>query len=495
MLPNVTITKQDGNTGVVKPATVGVIAIIAAAAAGPSNQPGTFTRQADAVSTHQLGPLCEYGAYWMQNAKKPAILIRPTTSVAATYSSITFTGTGTSVVTAGATAPADDYNVTVTVVSGGTIGVAGITFKYTLDGGENTSALTALGTANTYLFNAPVVGLSTGVTVDFGAGTLVAGDTFTFTTTRPKMNNSDLVTALEALRVSRLPWDAVLIDADWSSTLGSTLDSWLAGLEGVGKFKYGYMNTRHKNLPVPSAESEATFATAMGTLTGSSASIRYNLGTDAGDLPSPITGLVHPRPVSLGAITRAGQFAVGVDPAYVANGPIPGFQICDDNSNPKWHDEALYPGLDDLRLTTFRSFNDEQGTYLDNARVFSPNGSDYVYDQHARCMNVACTIAYSLLTKELSRGVQKQAPDPTTGKIYILETEAAAIEALVNPNLEQQLKGQVVAVALELSRTDDLSSNAGAQVNAEVQVEALAYIKGFVVSAKFVKTITVTAGG
>lgn len=493
MIPSVRFTKSDGNTGVVKPSSTGILAIIAASAIGIANQPGTFAREADVFAAKGLGPLIEYASYYMGNAGKPVLLITPTCTTAATYSAVDVTGvTGTSVVTAGASAPLDEYDVIVTIVHGGTIGVTGITYKYSLDGGVTTSPLQSLGTAVTMTLNAPVVNVTSGVGFALAAGTFIAGDVWKCTTTRAQMTNGDLITALEALRVSRLPWDAVLVDGDFSSSNLTTLDTWLTNLESKGVFKTGYMNTRMKHLPAPSGETEAAYATAMGTLTASSSSIRIDVGCDGGDLPSLITGLVQRRPVSLAVSTRKVSTPVGVDPAQKDLGPVPGFQISDTNGNPKWHDEANYPGLDDLRLTTFRSFEDDAGVFINNARLLSPSNSDYVYDQHAFCMNAACTLAFQGLKKELSKGVRKQDPDPITNAIYILEDDAAAIEATVNPPIEAALKGQVNATRFILSRTDDFSSNAGATATGDVEVEELEYIKNFAITAKFVKSITVS---
>lgn len=492
MLPNTTITKQDGNTGVVKPSNTGVLAIIAPAEKGTQNQAGSYARKADALSTFGLGILVEAAQYFMSTAKKPLVLIRAAASTAAAYGTPDISGvTGTSVVTASATTPLDDYNFTFVVVHGGTIGVAGITYKYSFDG-KTFSPITALGTASTAAFNVPVVNTASGVSLDFAAGTLVAGDKVTVSTTGARMTNADLVDALEALRVSKLPWDSVLVlNCPADSTTIATLDSWLSGLEGRGVFRNGYMNTRFKN----AGETEATFAAAMATLVASSASIRIDVGCDAGDLPSGVTGLVQPRPVALGVAARALSFSIGVDPAYVANGPIPGFTIADDSGNPKWHDEDLFPGLDDLRLTTFRTIDGEDGVFITNANLLSSGGSDYVWDQHARTMNAAATITHRILNHQLSRGVRKRAKDPVTGKVYILEEDAAALEILVNAALERELENDVVDVACVLSRTNDLSSNGPQTIDADLELEDEAYIKKFNVAAKFVRSISVTPGG
>jgi hypothetical protein len=120
----------------------------------------------------------------------------------------------------------------------------------------------------------------------------------------------------------------------------------------------------------------------------------------------------------------------------------------------------------------------------------SPSGSDYVFWQHARVMNRACELAYQLLTSRLSKGVRK---DVATG--FILEEEAAEIEALVQAELDRELvtPGRVSGAVFTLSRTDDLSSNQGATLTAQINISALAYVKKFAVTSKFVKKIAVSA--
>ena len=102
--------------------------------------------------------------------------------------------------------------------------------------------------------------------------------------------------------------------------------------------------------------------------------------------------------------------------------------------------------------------------------------------------NRACTITRSILTKRLSQGVLK---DPATA--HILEDEAGGLESLVNANLDREIVTPKHASAqrLVLSRTDDLSSNQGATITGDVQTVALAYVKGFEISFKFAKTISV----
>lgn len=505
--PNVTIRKSNGNTGAVAPGAAGVLAILAASQSMTKNQPAPFSRQADVITAGALGPLAEYAAYYFNEAGLPILAIAPSTSTAATIYGQGQVEGGTSVptweTTPGSAVPiADEFHMVVTITNDGnggagtTVGTTGILYTVSFDGGQTVSSVLALGTATRIDFVAPVVGLPTGLSLAFGAGTLKTGDTFYCYTTRPQPSNADLVGALEALRVSKAPWDNLLVDGDCSAATVATVDAWLQGLNASGVFKMAWMNTRHKSRPVPTTESEAAYLAYLGTLLASTSSINVDVGADGAELPSPITGNMQPRPTSLFVATRAESIPIGVDPAELDLGPLGGgLSITDTKGNPTWHDEQLYPGLDGLRLSTLRSVPGQVGVFITNANLLYPTNSDFIYDQHARVMNAACALAYTRLQTKLSKGVRKQPPNPTTGAIYILENDAQAIEADVNAQFRARLKGQCNAAAFQLSRNDDLSPNSGATVNGEVQIEALAYIKNFSITAKFVKSITVPTAG
>lgn len=489
-LPAVTVSKVANNVGSAPPSTVGMLAIIAASQQGPLNTPATYARSDLALTALGQGPLVEYGAYVIDVANQPFVAVRPTTSVAGSYGTIVHTGVlGTSVPTAGATAPFDHYDVVVTIVAGGTVGTAGITYTYSLDGGATTSGVQAVGAANTLTIP------NSNVSFALSAGTLLTGDTWSVFTERPLPNDSDLAASFTALGNTRQAWEGVLIDSSFDASTVAAVDTWLSGLEAQGQFKFALLNTRFKLEPEPATETEAAYATAVTALVSSSASIRVLVGADGGHLPSPISGFSLKRPTSLAVGARAMLIPIGEDPAYVARGPVAGFQISDQAGNPLDHDENLFPDLDGLRLATLRSFaaGGPEGTYITNANVLQPSGDDFPYLQLVRIANRACTIAWAALTTQLSRGVNKNPkPDPNTGAVTIFEPDASAIESLVNGQLSAALKGQVSAVQFSLSRTDDLSQTP-ATIHAVVSIVAKAYIKGYLVQTEFSKTIQVAA--
>jgi hypothetical protein len=496
-LPSVSIKKQDGQTGAVGTSPLGILAIIAPAASGSFNAPSAYTVDSNVFTDYGPSPLADDSSYTLNVAGNPVIPIRPTTATAAAYGALTKAIVGTCVPTAGAAVPSDDYPVVITIVDPGTVGVAGITYTYSLDGGNSTSGKVALGTSSTLTIPNFGQGGSPGVSFALAAGTLLAGDTWSCPVTSARSNDSDLATSLEALRTTTLPWEGVLVDQDIGTGTTGLVDTWLAGLEAVGQFRFAVLGARLKNQATP--ESETAYATAMTTLVnGSAPSIRMCVTADGGKISSTLTGLLLTRKASLFLAADAMSIPIGQDPAWVDAGPLTGVSIAAANGNPAFHNELFYPNLDQLLLSTLRTFHGESpnAIYLTNANVFSTVGSDYVFLPHIRTMNRACELAYKTLKGALGRGVGKKPKDPTTGGVYMLDTDRISIESRVNAAVRPELMPpggtpQVAGFQFVMNKTDDIGANSGAKVSGSMQLAALAYIKKVSVLAVFVKTIAV----
>lgn len=485
-VPTVEITKTDGNVGNTAPGTDGILVLIAPSEKGTANVAGGYARP-DLVQTEfGYGKLNEGAQYHIPVSRRSILAMRGTASTAASYGTVAHVGAGTSVVTAGVSPPLDDFDVVVTVVTGGTIGVAGIEYTFSLNGGKTQSPRQALGTATTLTIP------TTGVTLALAAGTVLAGQTESVAVKGPRMTSADLVLALEALRVTDLPYEGVsVLGADADATMISTFDLWLQAREAEGKFKFGLLNA----LPRASAtQTEAQYGTAMQTAFGASATIRVLVGGDQCELTSPVRGVELKSPITMPIGARAMLIDVSESPAYVARGPLPGVFISDEKGNPKYHDEAKFPTLDDRRLAALRTINGKQGVYVNQPLLLSQSGSDWVYLQHARVANKAAEMVFQLLTDELNKGVQTGKPR-SDGKVFILEEDAAAIEQRINVKLEQEFfdKKRVSGIAFLLTRTDDLSGTGPVTVTSELQVSPLRYIGKFKTNEKLVRAITATA--
>jgi Protein of unknown function (DUF2586) len=490
MLPSVGITKLDGQTGVVRPSATGVLAILAASSAGPLLTPITYVKPDLVAADFVSGPLPELATYHMPNSGKPIVAVRVTPGTPGAYGTVTNAGNGTAVpVAKAATTPSDSFDILITFVTGGALGTTGITYTYSFNGGPP-SAVQALGTA----LEIAIPNTGAAFTLGTAPQTILANQTLACSTTRPKLTTADLTGAngaFEALRVTSSPFEAVLVDGDADAAMVTAADTWVKTMNLAGKYPIVILTAR----PMTAVETEAAYKTALQGIFSASTSLDVVVCADEADLTSAIRGITQPRPVGLFVATRAMSVDRGVEPAYVALGPLPGARLADARGNPKNHDEAKYPGLDDLRLTTLRSFEGLAGAFITNTRMLSPVGSDYVFLPHARVMNRAAEIAYQVLTQQLSVAVAKNPKPGPNGERYIDETVAQRIEGLVNVAIQRELAGQVSDIRFSMLRTDDISSNQGAVISCKLESVALAYAKQFNVTASYVKQITSAAAG
>jgi hypothetical protein len=505
-LPSVNIRKLNSNAGTVPPSAKGIAAIIAPCSGGSSAVNTVVPANSQALVQQQFlaGPLVEIGAYELAEAGLPVVLVKPATSTAATYSAVTKVGTGTFTPVAGATtAIADDYNsvvidalapglpaglagVIVFFTVGGVLGTPGIQYIYSLDGGNSVSAPQPLGSALTIDLTELVTGADSGVHITLGTSTetVVEGDYFSLQTVGPRMTTGDLTEALQALYISKQPWDLLLVHGETSAAFIALIQAWVLTLNLTGRFPTVLVNTRFKDQIPGTVESETAYATALTTVISSAVANDVLAGADGGAYVSPLTGMVKAMPTSAYALARAESSDLGVDPALVNVGPLGNCDIDNPQLTPAFHDEAVTGTLDALRLSTLRSFFDRAGAYITNAYLLSTSGSDYVYIQHNRTMNAGCALAFSLLTSLLSSGVPR---DPKTS--FILEPTAAAWERLIQKRLDRALAGQVSGTNFAISRTDPLVGNGPQTINATFSDDAKVYVKNFAVVSQFVSSL------
>ncbi len=484
MIPRVKFVRQDGNTGVVHPGGLGVLAIIAAASAGPLNEAASHNDPSLAKAEFSWGPLSEFAAYAMPETGSPSLLIRADVSTAGAYGSITQVG-GTGAATAGATEPYDNFDVLITFSVADpftvNVGTGGAFYTVSLNGGQTTGKPIALGTDNTILI------ADTNITIDLGMGTIIDGETLAFK--RPISTNGDLPDSLEALRTTTSLFEGVMIDIPADSDTVGLVATWLEDMNLQGKFPTVFLTFRPMGATEPEADYQAAFALAFAE----TSCVDVVMCADEDDMVSIFRGIAQARPVALAVASRSMAVDVGVEPAEVGLGPLTGVTIADARGNSKHHNETKFPGLDDLRATTLRTVAGEEGVYITNTNLLSPSGSDYVFLPHARTMNLAASITWQVLTRQLSRGVTKDPKAGPLGQRYIADHAAILLEALVQTAIDPALKGKVDDMKFRISRTDDISSNAGAKLTCTLESVSLAYIKEFVVNVRFVKQIAAAA--
>lgn len=462
--PKVTITELDGQLGVLPPSSGRLMAVVgvSSSTALAEDTPATYGSVPALVAALGYGPLTEAAARHIELTGNPVVVVRTGVTTDGAAGAVDDSGVdGTSAITVDAAVkPYDDYEVYFLVVTGGTRGTDGITFRYSLDGGRNMSALVSLGTATSYTIP------NAGVKVDFAAGTLVAGDYWSFTTTAPLYSAAELGTALDALRLSAHAVEIVQIAGLVNGTTFDTLSTKLTSSYAAGKYITAVANCRMPN----EGESEATYLSAMTTIFASKSDTRIALCAGACRVISSVSGRNYRRPVSFAVASREASFAEHVNMADVNLGPLPGVSVVAASGNPEQHDESTSPGLDDARFYVLRTIVGYAGVYVNRPRIFSAEGSDFRLVPHRRVLNLAHAALAAYFVRRLNKPVRVNA---TTG--FILEEEALEIEAGARSVMRAALLAAPKASAIEfaLSRTDNLLSTQ--TMTGQARVIPLAY--------------------
>jgi hypothetical protein len=457
--PTVNQTETDGALGVLPPSSGDLLSVVGISSAGPLNTPSTYGDVAALVADYGIGPGIEACARHISVTGNPVCFTRCDQTTAGTSTAIVFTGTGTSVVTQDVgTEPRDDYEVYFKVINGGTIGVSGITFQYSLDGGRTLSPITALGTANNF---AP----EGGVRLNFAAGTLVAGDLATYRTTAPKPSTGQIATALAALKNTQIAWEICELAFPIATTEFDEIELDFASIFGAKKFRTWIGNVRIPTI----GESEAAYLTSLAGFATKATKVG-NLCAGSCEMVSAVTRRIYQRPISFAVASLEASVKRHVNIADIDLGPITAVSIRDANGNPKYHDESVNPGLDDARFTVLRTWEGEQGAYVNRSRIFSATGSDFYLCTHRRVMNLARATTLAYFRKRLAKPIRVS---ETTG--FILEADALEIERGAKQRLSAVLGVDPMASGWNVVIKRNVNILATRTLKATTRVVPLAY--------------------
>lgn len=189
-LPEATLSVDD-QAGAFAGGT-GYIVVAGCVGTNADGVPRVFSSTKSLLAQHNYAPAVDYAAMHFEESGKPVIFIGLPVATAAMIGSNDDTGVeGTSVISVTGT-PLDEVDGILTVTTGGTIGVHGIVFTLSLDGGWTEKTI-RLGTATSYVV--PYLG----ITINFAAGDLDAEDVYTFRTIAPLWDAAALTAARRAL--------------------------------------------------------------------------------------------------------------------------------------------------------------------------------------------------------------------------------------------------------------------------------------------------------
>jgi hypothetical protein len=464
-LPKVTQTISDGGLGLAEPDDSSTHVAIGVSSAGTNNVLAFYSDPDKVKTDFGHGPLVDKAVYHLQVAGGSIGLMRINASIAGAAGSVTPTraapGTSTGTV-AVAGAAFDAYDVKIEITKAGTTGTG--EFKYTLDGGDNYSAVIAIPGGGSYVI--PNTNLTLTFTPNAGPIFFALGDVFSFVCTAPGYSSTDANNALDALRTTyataRFGFIHLVGAASTvagAATIAAAVDVKMAAEENVFRYLFCIVEC-------PEDTDTNTIAAFV-----SFSSTRVSVA--AGYCELVANGKVMKRNSAWPVAARIASQDIRRDVARTRQdkegGPLKGV-------TKLYRDEFVTEALDAARFITLRTYAGKNGFFVTNGRTMANGGSDYQFLQFRRLMDRACTINYAELFNFLNDDVVRVTDTGT-----ILEADARAIESKVNAALTADLtsKNRVSATSVTVTRDNNILSTQTLKTKVRIRP------KGY---AKFIET-------
>jgi Protein of unknown function (DUF2586)/Ubiquitin-activating enzyme E1 FCCH domain len=473
--------------GLVTGSTVSTIAVTGASTTSPI----VITTASNTLATGQVVTLAAVGGQTGANGTFVITVLSPTTfslngstSVSSWTSGGTvqpkgqsFFGTGTSIITVTGT-PYDDNYIKFLCTTGGTIGSAGIQFQISLDAGRNYGPVLALGTANTYAIP------NTGVTLNFAAGTLVALDYLTFSTTAPTWNTAGLAAALTALQASQyavVGFGSTHIVGVMSGANSGTVETDLDTLATGDIYTRCIVEARDASPPIQwggTAETETTWMAAIETDYSAVGAKRICSNGGYYNTQSPIPNSAagtpaYRRPLAWALAARQVTIPPQRHAGRVKDGALSQI-IVDPTNDPKdgfiYHDERLNPGLDAARFSSATTRIGKPGFFIKNPNLMSPLGSDFTILPLGLVMDVTCSIVHQTGEEEINDDLRLN----PNGTLY--KNDALALQTTIGSeiNSQQLATSEISGYAVVVDQTNNVLQTE--TVNIAVTIESRGYV-------------------
>lgn len=474
-IPSVRETVRDGGLGITQLATMLPI-VLGVSSAGTTNVLEIYSSVQSLHDGRGEGNAVETAANILAMGGGPIGFLGLDSTIAGTNGSVSG-GAGLAI-----SGEANfDARIRVEIMLGGALGVA--KFRYCLDGyaGDTASERTYSETltvpgGGTYAFP----GL--GITGTF-SGTLVLNTVYTADVVAGAANATDLNAGMAVVKATSTDFRSVVVvtgkgngDATAHALLAAALQTHLAEMQTTGRHRRGMIATAH-------GDSAAAVATAFASTTATRLLLTYGMVRRASTKPLP--GFAFPVTNSLDCFAaRAAASLAGTDLKRVRSGPL-------QEVVKTFHDEYGTPSaLNDMKISTLRSWQGKNGTYITEGKLKSPNGSDFELWAHGILMDIACDTAHEAMIDEIGRGVRLQSREingvPFVGTID--DRDAAKIEQsaysalatqLLNVTDAEGMPGFVTALRFEIDRTTNIAATGVMKYRVGIQPKGyISFIEG-----------------
>ena len=367
------------------------------------------------------------------------------------------------------------------VIVGGTIGTAGIVFRYTLDANAPSpvwSANISLGTATSYLLiDGPLSTESTGVTLNFAAGTLVALDSCTFGTSAPAYDSAGATAALGTLSTGLLgfngTWSWIRMVGPVTASLAGTIDSIVAGFDSANHPAWAVVDYRDRATTETPANHSLRFQTDFANYTSTRVGVTFGLCryTDV------VNGRNNRRSPMAPLTARAQAYPINVNWAEFGLGPLTAdVTLFDVNGNLVEHNANTDNGPNSMGAITLRTWPSQSGVYPTQACLMGPD-TDIKLIPLRRVMNKAKGIQYQVEQLQVLQSPQVYVVGDKRGTAgNLVEAYARMVErearALINTGMGSTISGFTFSV----SRTPISLGGGNYQVKFILKIQPRVYI-------------------
>jgi hypothetical protein len=463
-IPAITQTITENSLGLVPEDTSSAVAVIGVTSSGTANQVYAY-QSADAIddlrSDLGYGPAVEAAAYHLSTNGSAVYVVRCTDSGDAANGSVTLTGSGVSPGASCTGSALDNYDVKVKIIAGGAVATA--TFQISFDGGNNYSpTYTTAATVTTWA-------TETGLTITFAAGTYVAGDIYSWSSTCDTYTEAHAATAITALVDASYSW-GILHCAGLHA--GANDAAKAAQFEDV-------VSQAHTSLATAASAYRYAMAVVDGPDVANSsagdteivsavAAVDSNRSVGVAgfcDLTSAISGRKYKRPAAWAAVARLRQIPISEHIGYVGRGSLGASVSLTNAAGTRYLDSRVRPACNNARLVALRSHIVLPGVYFTDAHTMAAATSDLRTIPNRRVIDRASTVAYTSLLPFLNSSVRVSA---STGRI--LEADAVAIEKAVEQALRAAITqpGFASDVSVSVNRNDNILSTSTLRVKTRV---------------------------
>lgn len=390
-------------------------------------------------------------------------LTRAAADVAST-STATLTGT-----------PVDAYEVYVEIVTGGEVGVKGISYRYSLDGGRTFSNTLALGTAEDFdLLDGEEY---SGLNLAFDAGeTLNAGDVFQANTTAPEASAADIVSAIEALDESNHQWSFLHIVGEQrpadASTIGAALQALATSTNGDERYTLAILSARDRT----QGEDDLAWSQRLVDDFASLDNERLSIGAGMARMTCPITGRRNRRPAAWVVARRVVEAAIEEDPGKMALGSLSSdVAIYNEQNQVAEHDSLNNSVLYDNGFVVLRTRPQRGGVYITEGSMFTDSSIGRIPQR--RVLDL-CALVARQTAEEFLQGDYYANPDGT-----LSEADAADLDLEIDTAIRATLGPAIGGVTVRTNRTSQVLLTG--ELGIDVTVAGKVYVRNARIKIKY----------